>query len=392
MLAGPRSARHGAREDEQRRIEGFRLPGDVVERRRRHGPFELADEDAGLPRREALDRRRAEARREESVEGARRAAALHVPKLRDAQVEAEALLVVPEVLREHPRVVARPLGHDNDRVFFAALARGVELLREVLGARLHLGNDDRLGSSRDSRHEREVPAVAAHDLDEERPLVGGGRDLQAVDRFERDVEGRVDADRDVRARQVVVDRGGDAHNREPGLRERVCPHLRAAAADDDEAVDAAGPEDAERLLASDRGLERVAARAPEDRSALLDDAAHVPRAERRKLASEKSREAVAHAKDAPTLRDPRADDGADRRVHARRVASARQDGHASHPASPSFPAQAGAVNGHSAFLRAITRYATTPAPRTARPVALNPLSGERNTKPQRRSATSAGSG
>src|SRR5664280_1676364 len=70
-------ARHGAREDEQRRIEGFRLPGDVVERRRRHDPFELADEDAGLPRREALDRRRAEARREEPVEGARRAAALH---------------------------------------------------------------------------------------------------------------------------------------------------------------------------------------------------------------------------------------------------------------------------------------------------------------------------
>src|ERR1017187_8294124 len=110
MLAGPRSARHGAREDEQRRIEVFRLPGDVVERRRRHDPFELADKDAGLPRHEALDRRRTETRREEPVEGARRTAALHVPELRDAQVEAEALLVLPEVLRERPCIVARPLG------------------------------------------------------------------------------------------------------------------------------------------------------------------------------------------------------------------------------------------------------------------------------------------
>ena len=178
----------------------------------------------------------------------------------------------------------------------------------------------------------------------------------------------------------------------PAFASAFRPHLRAAAADDDEAVDAASPEDAERLLASHRRLERVAARAAEDRSALLDDSAHVARAERRTARRRGvPRSRGARQRRSNPARSPRGRRrGSPRSCPARRLRSSGRPCFSS--CLPSFPAQAGAVNGHSAFLRAVTRYATTPAPRTARPAALNPFSGERKTKPQRRSATSAGSG
>ena len=69
MLAGSASARHRARESEESGVERLRHPDDVVEWGRRDGPFELADEDAGLSRCEPPDGLRAEPRREKPVEG-----------------------------------------------------------------------------------------------------------------------------------------------------------------------------------------------------------------------------------------------------------------------------------------------------------------------------------
>jgi hypothetical protein len=54
--------------------------------------------------------------------------------------------------------------------------------------------------------ERDPARVAAHDLDDQRPLVALGRGVEPVDRAHRDVHRRVEPERVVRGAEVVVDR------------------------------------------------------------------------------------------------------------------------------------------------------------------------------------------
>ena len=111
-----------------------------------------------------------------------------------------------------------------------------------LGIDLDLRDDHRLGPAGDAGHQRQVAAVAPHHLDQEGALVRGGRHLQPVDRLQRDVERGVDADRDLGAGEIVVDRRRDADHREAHLGQRQRAGLRAVAADHHQAVDAAGAE------------------------------------------------------------------------------------------------------------------------------------------------------
>ena len=65
----------------------------------RTSPLHEPDQHAVLAAGQVLDRRgRAEPRRQQAVEGARRAAALHVTQRRHAQLEAQPPLVLLEVL------------------------------------------------------------------------------------------------------------------------------------------------------------------------------------------------------------------------------------------------------------------------------------------------------
>ena len=81
----------------------------------------------------------------------------------------------------------------------AAIVSRAQLLRHGLGRRIRLRQDDDLGSARDPGHEGDVTALASHHLDEKRPPVGGGGGLETIDRFEGNVQGGVDTDRDLRA-------------------------------------------------------------------------------------------------------------------------------------------------------------------------------------------------
>src|SRR3972149_3673958 len=81
-------------------------------------------------------------------------------------------------------------------------------------------------------------AVPPHRLDDEGSLVGFGGVADVVDRLDDGVQGGVGADAHVGAAQVVVDRGGDAHdgNPPPGARPRAV--LAPVAPDDDNGLPA----------------------------------------------------------------------------------------------------------------------------------------------------------
>jgi hypothetical protein len=117
---------------------------------------------------------------------------------------------------------------------------------------------------------------------------------------------------------------GDDH-REAFARERRRAGLRAVAADDDQRVDAARGEIRERPRASVGFPELGAARAAEDRAAVLDDPADVARGQALHGARYQPGEAVAHAEHFPALGQRGAGHRAHRRVHSGSITAARQD-------------------------------------------------------------------
>ena len=95
-----------------------------------------------------------------------------------------------------------------------------------------------------------------------------------VHTFDDGVESRVVTDGGVRAPEVVVNRTGDADNRDVILlREQACAGKRAIAADDDKGVNLLFFEGLVGSFASLGSLELLAACGFEDRTSALDDSA-----------------------------------------------------------------------------------------------------------------------
>ena len=84
-------------------------------------------------------------------------------------------------------------------------------------ARRILRREHVVGAARNSRHEGQVAAVAAHDLDDEGALVRGRRAGQLVDGIQDAVQRGVRADRHIRAHHVVIDRADEADDDEGGV-------------------------------------------------------------------------------------------------------------------------------------------------------------------------------
>ena len=146
--------------------------------------------------------------------------ALDVAEDRDARVLVESFLEDPgDPLGSHafPRLVRGPLRHQQDGVAASRGAPGLELLAHVVlpaGPHGVLRGEHVVGAAGDRPHEGQVPAVATHDLDDEGALVGRGRRGELVDGVDDAVQGRVGADRHVRADQVVVDGADEADDDE----------------------------------------------------------------------------------------------------------------------------------------------------------------------------------
>src|SRR5690606_11454684 len=77
---------------------------------------------------------------------------------------------------------------------------------DVVDVERTLGDQDHRGTAGNPGVGRDPPAVATHHLHDEHAVVTLGGGVQAVDRVGRDLHGRVEAERDVGALDVVVDR------------------------------------------------------------------------------------------------------------------------------------------------------------------------------------------
>ena len=113
-----------------------------------------------------------------------------------------------------PVAVNRTFGDDDDAVAASGLATGAQSPREDFGPRAtgrrRFRDEDSVGAGREAAHQGQISAMAAHDLDHEAALVAGRGGPDTVDCLGDPVERGVGADRHVRSRHIVVDRGADA--------------------------------------------------------------------------------------------------------------------------------------------------------------------------------------
>ena len=210
---------------------------------------------------DGVDRLQAEAGGEPAVERRGRAAALDVAEHDGARLLAGALLdlagepvadaaeadVAEGVLlagdQRHLAAVARDraLGDDDDRGVLALEAR-LHPRADVLDVEGLLGDQHHAGAAGDAGVQRDPAGVAAHHLDDQHAVVRLGGRVQAVDRLGGDVDRGVEAEREVGAGQVVVDRLGHADDVDAEVGELGRHAERVLAADRDQRVDAVAGE------------------------------------------------------------------------------------------------------------------------------------------------------
>ncbi len=100
-----------------------------------------------------------------------------------------------------------------------------------------LRDQDDVGTAGHAGVQRDPAGVASHDLDDHDAAVRFGRGVQAIDRFGRKADRRVEAETARRADDVVVDRLRHADERDAFLVELVRDGQRAVAADAHERVE-----------------------------------------------------------------------------------------------------------------------------------------------------------
>src|SRR3954454_3101735 len=237
---------------EEPRVEELRLGERLVERdeldlrpaQRRH-PAEVA------PVR-GLRRGDAEARPEHAIVGQRRAPALHVAEDRHPRLVAGALL---DLALERDRDAAEPLvaegvlraaelrldlavlrhralRDDDDRERPPVLVAVADAVADLLDVERPLRDEDHVGAAGDAGIAGDPARVPPHHLDDDHAVVRLRRGVQAVDRIGGDLHGGLEAEGEVGAGEIVVDRLRDP--------------------DDVDAVVGQAPRDAERVLAADR--------------------------------------------------------------------------------------------------------------------------------------------
>ena len=175
-------------------------------------------------------------------------------------------------------------------------------------------------------HDRDPARVPAHHLDDHDAVVRLGGRVQPVDRLGGDGQRRVEAERVVGRREVVVDRLGHADDRERVLLEEPRGDAeRVLAADGDERVEPLRCEVLEHALDAVLELVRVRPRRAEDRAAARQDPRDRAVVERLELALDEPAPALADADHlvAAVERAPR--HRADDRVQTRAVASAGEE-------------------------------------------------------------------
>ena len=163
--------------------------------------------------------------------------------------------------------------------FLPPARRRVSTLDQVGQVDGDLGDEDVIGRRGHAREAGDPAGVAAHRLDHHHAAMALGRGPEPIDGLGHDVDGGVEAEREVRERQVVVDRLGDADDRQlEVVVEADGDAQRVVAADDHQGVEAERGE-----VRPQRGevglgvLVGIGPRRAEDRPALADDAVGLAR-------------------------------------------------------------------------------------------------------------------
>jgi hypothetical protein len=294
---------------------------------------------------DGVDGVQAEARGEPAVERRGRAATLDVTQHHGPRLGAGALLDlgghpvadatqahVPErvdVTRHQGHVAPltrhRALGHDDDRRVLRLEARR-DQVADLLDVERHLGDQDDVRAAGHPGVQRDPARVPPHHLDDQRAVVRLGGGVQAVDRLAGDVDRGVEAEGEVGAGQVVVDRlryadDIDAEVGQPGRHAE-----RVLAADRDQRVDRALGQVVLDPLDAALDRERVRAARAEDGPAAREDPPHLGDAELHGHTLEGTLPAVAEADELePVDGDALAHHRADHRVQPRTVAAAGED-------------------------------------------------------------------
>ncbi len=173
--------------------------------------------------------------------------------------------------------------------------------------------------------QRDPAGVPAHHLDDEDAVVGLGGGVQPVDGLGRDVDRGVEAEGEVGAGEVVVDRLGDADDVHAEVGELGGDAEGVLAADRDQRVDAQAGEVRLDLLDAAVDLERVGTGRAEDGTAARQDAADLGHPERLGQPLQRATPAVPEAQKLVTVGvHTLADHRADHRVQAGAVAAAGQ--------------------------------------------------------------------
>ena len=170
--------------------------------------------------------------------------------------------------------------------------------------------------------QRDPAGVPAHHLDDEHPVVRLGGGVQPVDRLARDVDRGVEAEGEVGAGEVVVDRLGYADHVDAEVGELGRDAEGVLAADRDQRVHAVAGEVVLDPLDAALDLERVGPAGAEDGAAARQDAAHLRHAELHGQALERALPAVAVADEVEAVHaDALADHRPDHRVESGTVAA-----------------------------------------------------------------------
>src|SRR3954453_1487361 len=278
----------------------------AVERRRRAAALDVAEH--GLPQLEARPRL------DLSLE--------HLPDPAEPHVAERVELTGLQLHRAFLRL--RTFGHDDDRRIVPR-----EPLLDVAADRIDvertLRDEDDVRTPGQAGVQRDPTGVPPHPLDDEHSMVRLRRGVQSVDRVDRDLHRRVEAERVVGGAEVVVDGLRYADNPKTVFGEARRDTQRGLAADRDQAVDAQRREVGLDLLDAALDLEGVGSRGAEDRATARKNAASRADVERHRVALQRPAPAVTETDELVAVDlGALAHDCADHRVETRTVAATGQ--------------------------------------------------------------------
>ena len=189
-----------------------------------------------------------------------------------------------------------------------------------------LGDEDHVGAARDAAHDGDPACVSSHHLDDHDAVVRLGGRVQTVDRLGRDRDRRVEAERVIGSREVVVDRLRHADDRNGVLAVEPCRDAEGVlAADRDERVQSAVAEVPQHRLGAALELERIRPARPDDRPAARQDPGDLTRPEVAVVPLDEAAPALEDGDAVPSRGVGRADDRSDDGVETGAVPAAGQD-------------------------------------------------------------------